>query len=70
MCIFGRSSPAPQQKSAPPAPIKRPQSEVTATFRNRNRQARGVMDNIFTSPLGVRTSDGAAAPRLTTMAPA
>lgn len=64
MCIFGRSNSTPTTTPTPPSPVKRPDSSITASFRRRNRQQRGVLDNIYTSPLGVRTGDATAAPRL------
>lgn len=66
MCLFGRSSEPAQPRPTPAAPVRRPDSNLTATFRRRNRQARGTMDNIFTSPLGIRGTDGSAAPSLAT----
>ena len=54
MCIF--RSRTPDAPSVQKPPQRRPGGPVASLFGRRNRQARGVFGNIFTSPLGTSTA--------------
>jgi hypothetical protein len=66
MCIGGNPQvvqPAPVVQA--PTPTRRKAGSSVASFQRRNRTARGVFGNIFTSPLG--TMGGANSTKATTL---